>query len=142
METLNQAKIIEKLRQIFSEDKSIIFACLFGSYATGTQNKFSDIDIAVYLEGVEDIFEKKLELITKIMKELKFNDIDLVILNKVSPFVVSTVVSSGKLIFSRDERKRIEFITKKIKLNMEMAYYRKLHRDAMIKRIMEGRFGK
>ena len=139
---LNQIEIIEKLKQIFSKDKSIIFAYLFGSYATGRQNKLSDIDIAVYVEGVDDIFEKKLELITKVMKGLKFNDIDLVVLNEVSPLVVKEVVSSGKLIFSRDERKRLGFITKKIKLHMEMDYYRRLHRDAMIERIMEGRFGK
>lgn len=88
------------------------------------------------------MFEKKLDLITKIMEELKFNDVDLIVLNEVSPFVVSTVVSTGKLIFSRDKRKRLEFIAKNMKLNMEMDYYRKLHRDAMIKRILEGYFGK
>jgi predicted nucleotidyltransferase len=56
-------KIIKSyLRVLISEGYDIKEAYLFGSYAKKTENKDSDIDIAVVLGSIEDYFDTLVEL--------------------------------------------------------------------------------
>ena len=48
---------VESIIKVLENESDILFAYLFGSYAKGTQNEKSDIDIAVYLID-EKILEK------------------------------------------------------------------------------------
>ncbi|BCB95254.1 hypothetical protein JZK55_01760 [Dissulfurispira thermophila] len=41
---------ISKIKKSLKKDDNVIFALLFGSYATGKQKKDSDIDIAIYFK--------------------------------------------------------------------------------------------
>ena len=49
---------VESIIKVLENETDILFAYLFGSYAKGTQDKKSDIDIAVYLKD-EKILEKE-----------------------------------------------------------------------------------
>ena len=57
MESIN--KYIEKISKYYKIDAII----LFGSYAKGTQNKDSDIDIAIISSDFKDIFDDMADLI-------------------------------------------------------------------------------
>lgn len=46
-----------KLKDVFSKYKDIQAAYLFGSYAEGKENKFSDIDIGIVLDEVPIIMK-------------------------------------------------------------------------------------
>jgi len=48
---------VESIIRILENERDILFAYLFGSYAKGTQDEKSDIDIAIYLID-EKILEK------------------------------------------------------------------------------------
>lgn len=54
--------IAEKYLRKVSGYYSIINALLFGSYAKGTNNEDSDIDIALVLKNVPDIIDAQIEL--------------------------------------------------------------------------------
>lgn len=96
--------------------------------------------MGVFLEG-NSLFERKLELISLISAVLKTREIDLVVLNEASPSLVRSVMNTGKLLFSKDEEKRITFLSKNLKEYIDFSFHRKRVWDAMKKRIKEGKFG-
>ena len=59
----------------------ITFAYLFGNLAKGIPKPLSDVDIAIYVSDDEDIADKKMEILGKLMELLETHEIDLVILN-------------------------------------------------------------
>ena len=110
-----QLYCVENIIKVLSEESDILFAFLFGSYAKGTQDDKSDIDIAVYLKD-ENLLERvplyPSRLAIKIEKALdNKKTIDVRILNGSTLRFKSQVLRYGKLLHSKDEKKRIEFET-------------------------------
>ncbi|MDP3104628.1 MAG: nucleotidyltransferase domain-containing protein [Candidatus Methanoperedens sp.] len=106
---------MENIIKVLAEESDILFAFLFGSYAKGTQDDKSDIDIAVYFKD-ESILERDplypSRLAIKIEKVLdKKKTVDVRILNGSTLRFRSQVLRFGKLLHSKDEKKRIEFET-------------------------------
>ena len=115
--TLNNIKII--LSDYFQRHAEIEVAYIFGSIARGTESALSDIDIAILIDDQqinEDKFRYgyKAEILADLMKILKTNDVDLVILNEANTLLRHQVLYHGKLIYSKNEKKRIEFQTNTI----------------------------
>ena len=92
----------------------VLFAYLYGSYASGVVHPFSDLDIGIYIEKVPDRKYLELELSlsleidagmeTGIASEVRIiNNLPLVILGK--------MITEGALIYSRDEVIRVDFET-------------------------------
>ena len=110
-----QLYCVENIIKVLAEESDILFAFLFGSYAKGTQDEKSDIDIAVYLKD-ESILERvplyPSRLAIKIERALdKKKTVDVRILNGSTLRFRSQVLRFGKLLHSKDEKKRIEFET-------------------------------
>lgn len=106
---------MENIAKVLENEPEILFAYIFGSYAKGVQNEKSDIDIAVYLKD-ENILEKnplfpsRLAIkVEKILAEKKI--VDVRVLNGSTLRFKNQVLRYGKLLFSKDEKKRIEFET-------------------------------
>src|SRR4030067_2060519 len=96
---------VENIIKVLSEESDILFAFLFGSYAKGTQDEKSDIDIAVYLkdEGILErvpLYPSKLAI--KIERALdKKKTVDVRILNGSTLRFRSQVLRFGKLLHSK-----------------------------------------
>ena len=133
--------LIPLLAERLQKEKDVIFAYLFGSRARGKATALSDVDIALFLEETAISPDRKLELIELLMDVLKTDEIDLVILNDATPSIVHSVVRDGKLLFSRDEKRRIEFIARAQKEYMDMEYYWRKYFSKLKGRIKEGKFG-
>lgn len=74
----------------------IEMAILFGSYAKGTENSRSDIDLAIQLSSGETIqAEQKLDYLTQLVKLLE-TDIDLIDLKKVGQPLLSQIIKYGR----------------------------------------------
>jgi hypothetical protein len=105
---------VESIIKVLENERDILFAYLFGSYAKGTQNEKSDIDIAVYLID-EEILEKyplyTSRLAIRIENILDKKKVDVRILNGSTLRFRNQVLMHGKLLHSKDEKKRIEFET-------------------------------
>lgn len=103
-------KLINNLKKILRKEKGILFCYLFGSRAYQGFTPKSDIDIAVYLDEkkYEDFFEKRLELIFEISKNLK-KEADVVILNTAPLILKYMIFNEGKLIFEKEKEKRMNF---------------------------------
>lgn len=115
IKTVLQYTHVENISKILEKESDILFAYLFGSHAKNTMHKKSDIDIAVHLKDPSLLEEDPLypsRLAIKIEKALSKNKVvDLRILNGSTIRFKSQVIKHGKLIYSRDEKKRIEFET-------------------------------
>lgn len=115
MKPFVQLYYVEYIIKVLEKESDILFVYLFGSYAKGTQDEKSDIDIAVYLKD-ESILERDplypSRLAIKIENTLdKRKIVDVRILNGSTLRFRSQVLRYGKLLHSKDEKKRIEFET-------------------------------
>jgi len=116
MRQLAKETVLETLRGCLSGRQEIHFAYLFGSLARGTQNRLSDVDVAVLLDPEllarphpELSYGYKAHLITELMSQLGTNEIDVVILNHASPFLRFQVLRDGIVICETNREERIRF---------------------------------
>ncbi|MDM8538292.1 nucleotidyltransferase domain-containing protein, partial [Desulfobacterales bacterium HSG17] len=83
------------------QDKNVLFALIFGSYAKGCPSVKSDLDIALYLikpiKGIE-----LLDFINKLSK-ITAKDVDIVVLNHASAFLRHQVMKHAHRLFIKDK---------------------------------------
>lgn len=99
------------LSPIFSNDKRILAAYLFGSRADGSEHQQSDIDIGIMIDyKYENEFklDDEIELEISIETQLKTNNIDLVVLNKKPLVLQFRILAPYKVVYSRDDNKRCD----------------------------------
>ena len=96
----------------FEEDPWIQVAYLYGSKSRGSQTPLSDTDVAVLLSELpENMLDYHLDLTDRISKVMG-DDVDLVILNTAPPLLRYQVIKHGTVLYSRDEKTRVEFEAK------------------------------
>ena len=111
---INLTMVKKKLLSYFKNHKEVLFAYIFGSQITKKTNKFSDIDIAIFIDKIkinDELYRYgyQAETLTDIMNLLGTNKVDLVILNDVKPLFKHRVIYFGELIHSINEKERINF---------------------------------
>ncbi|MBU4251568.1 MAG: nucleotidyltransferase domain-containing protein [Candidatus Omnitrophica bacterium] len=97
----------QELKDYFIKQEDIEFVLLFGSFASGRVNPMSDIDIAVYFTDGKDALklgDRQIEIICAVMSICKVNRVDVVILNRASPFLKFQVIKYGRLLHTKDEK--------------------------------------
>ena len=103
--TLNEA--VEKIKKALEQNQNVIFAYLYGSVATGKTHKFSDIDIAVYLQDyTADNF---LKILASLPTYIPY-EIDVRVLNMVPPLLRYSIIKNGRLLFTRNSRMTKDFV--------------------------------
>ncbi|MCX5634089.1 MAG: nucleotidyltransferase domain-containing protein [Phycisphaerae bacterium] len=87
----------------------IIFAILHGSSQEGIIREGSDIDIAIYINGKAtlDLYQQIYGIVASVVPD---SEPDIGILNNTEP-VYRFETLKGKLLFSRDEEKFLEFFS-------------------------------
>jgi len=61
---------IKKFKYLISDHFDIKKVLLFGSYARGTNNEDSDIDVAIVVENLEDDYFKTTPLLWRLRREI------------------------------------------------------------------------
>ena len=90
------------IQSLLLDHPEILFAYLFGSQVGGDTTPMSDTDIAIYTcEPLS--FDQRVQLLASLMQCLQSNAVDLVDLRQAPPVIAHEVVTSGRLLFSRDE---------------------------------------
>jgi len=87
-------------------DKNIALLYLFGSQARGDAGPMSDHDFAIQFDGlsVEEQFNKKLDLMSRLASILKTDTLDLVVMNTLDkPELKLAIIQEGKIIFERED---------------------------------------
>lgn len=129
------AKMSAQLADFFSGRPEILFSWLFGSYAAGKNNAYSDVDIAVYvsdpvfLNDVDWYLELKVELI-----RLTRHEVDLILLNTAAPLLKHAANMHKVVLFSRDELFEAEYSLRIIKEYNEVRYWARRSRQYLLER--------
>ncbi|MBI5195540.1 MAG: nucleotidyltransferase domain-containing protein [Nitrospirae bacterium] len=104
-------ELIERIAGYFRKDEEVSFAYIYGSF--NESGEFNDIDVAVYLEESfavkENTIDCQLELGVNLERELKGYTVDCRVLNTAPLSFRFSVITSGDLIYSKDEAKRVSF---------------------------------
>lgn len=99
-------EITDKIKQILSEEKDIVFVFIFGSFLNAPS--FRDIDIGVYINSIkkDEIFDYELKLSKKIADkcDFSFDIFDVKVLNFTPRAFLNNIFSRGNLLFSKDDQ--------------------------------------
>lgn len=135
----------EVLQTFFRNHKEVILAYLFGSFVNRKNGRFHDIDIGVLLDPeAEEVLDRETPygyqsfLSTEIAHKLKYDLVDVVILNHASPLLLHRIIRTGKLIFCRSESQRMRFEVSSLKRFSDTKQIRKIKRFYMEQRIKKG----
>jgi len=128
-------KILSLLKRFLEEEKEVIFAYLYGSYARGKTHPFSDVDIAVYLR--ENDFKTYMQLLAKLPEIGK--EIDLRVLNDASPLFKYKVIKEGKLLVNKDDGLLKKFIYETLIEALEIKDIIEEMRKKRIERLLNAR---
>ena len=138
--SLNQNEfVIKKIYKYFIDKEEVEFVYLFGSYANGSVNSMSDIDIAIYFKNeclsydIDKYLTMKMELADILKKE-----IDIIILNTAKPFLKSRIINKHIKIFSRDTLIESEFVSKSLGEYFDIKPYIDMQYEKVISRMKEG----
>jgi len=96
---------LTKVKKFLQQEKRVIFAYLFGSFAQKKVRPFSDIDIALFLKREltpEQIVAAKKEIYSHLVDILGTDYLDLVILNQASLPLAARVLQSKKILVDKN----------------------------------------
>ncbi|MEW5758196.1 MAG: nucleotidyltransferase domain-containing protein [Candidatus Omnitrophota bacterium] len=143
MYNLTISDIKEKLNGYFSAQRKIKFAYLFGSAASNKTNKFSDIDIAVFLNeniSIQEYSDRKLSIMNDLSKIFDKN-IDIVILNNANSFLKYQVLKNGVEVYESYKGANRNFKVYAVLEYFDFLFIRRNMEDALIRRIKERKHG-
>lgn len=111
---MDRNDFITKIREIIGKFDNVDIAYIFGSFLES--EKFEDIDVGLVLNKELDPYER-FKFSMKAARELEWKieprfEFDVKILNYSPVEFQHEVLKKGRLVFSRDEDKRIEFESK------------------------------
>jgi|OpeIllAssembly_1097287.scaffolds.fasta_scaffold112306_2 predicted nucleotidyltransferase len=123
---------------IFNETP-VLFAYLYGSYAQGAVHPFSDLDIAIYVEGLDKKSCLDLELSLGLLLDEKLDhrvQSDVRVVNHLPLVVKGEILAVGELIYSRAEYQRIEFETQVRRVYFDFLPVVQRYRNAYRKKLL------
>jgi len=90
----------QKIQYELSGFPEIVFAEVFGSYASGKQTSSSDVDISI--AAYDELPFATLQEIRKKLNDILDRDIDLVDLNAVSGLILKEALTTGRIVINKD----------------------------------------
>ena len=144
---------VHLLRTAFEARPEIAFAYLFGSGAAGRTHGTSDVDVAVCLtpeserrertpDGSETGWNLWTELLAVAQDALGREDVDLVLVHRAPPLLADRIARHGRLVFSRDESRRIGWLVHTKSRHCDLRPLRSLLDSCLERRIRSGTFGR
>ncbi len=119
-----RAERLGRLRDVLAAERAVLFAYAFGSFVEG--GPFEDIDLAVFVDpgaGVTDRLAFQFDLAARLESAVRL-PVDIVILDEVPPGLQAAAVR-GRLVFCRDEARRVAFLEQLGLQRMDTAFLRR-----------------
>ncbi len=136
---LEKKQIQNKIAEYLRERDEVIFAYLFGSFVG--KEYYHDVDVAVYLSdnfdkndlkkfpyGYESGMISQLNILVR-------KNIDFIVMNNAELYIQKKIINEGVLLFSKNERKRINYENYIRKMYIDTAHFRKIRRYYLTEKI-------
>lgn len=129
--TVNNYKttqIKDLLKTVFTNNRQVLFAYLFGSYARNESTPLSDIDIAIYVkDSAQFSFNDKLAIYADCCRALHLNDVDLIVINQTRNLILQDeIIRQGELIYLQDKKAYDDYELKTLHLSCDFKWQRKM----------------
>jgi predicted nucleotidyltransferase len=132
-------RLEEKIKSYFENKKEVIAVYQFGSYAVGKEGPFSDVDIGILFDRInEDLLSKRRNDYMVELGRILRKDIHPVILNSASEELLSQIFSKGKCVLINDAKKLAQHKMVMFVKIAEFAHYRSKMQLGLIRKVMEG----
>ncbi len=119
--------LTEKITCLLLEKTEVVFAYLHGSFIIS--ESFHDIDIGIFLKNENGfLYESD---ISYELSGMTGYDIEVRILNNAPVAFQLAVLKNGKLLFSKDEKIRTDFIENVGKRYLEYSHFRNIFMEAL-----------
>ncbi|RJR21257.1 MAG: nucleotidyltransferase domain-containing protein [Nitrospiraceae bacterium] len=105
---------IKRIITYFKSRKEVSALYLFGSCAEGRELPESDLDIAVLIDEKKlqrKNFEQLKNIYYKASPSFSLRQVDITVLNIASPYLNHRVIKTGKMLFDRNRKLRVRFMT-------------------------------
>lgn len=117
---------IELLKWAMASEEVVLFAYLFGSFATGEMTPLSDVDIAIYPARQLNL-DDRLGIIQRLGKKTKLENLDVTFLDRLENlYILAAVIEHGMMLVDKapDQREMFEVMAHHRFLDFQ--YQRKL----------------
>ena len=122
------------LQNALRDDETVRLAYLFGSHAQGRASEASDVDVAVLTESDDNRLRQLVALKTTLEEVVdRTVDVTLVPVRGTDPRLLNQVLQYGDLLYTRDEKTRVDFETSARSKYLDM----KPHIDQYHRRVKE-----
>ena len=133
-------RLLQALHQEVGEGAALLY--LHGSTARGEIHRDSDLDLAVLLDWKAfptrlARSEARVGLLSAFMAATGRNDVDLVVLNDVTPILARSVVTEGRLLFCRDPDEELAFRTKTLLMAIDLEIFLAKFRSRKLQKAQE-----
>ncbi len=132
-------ELLTQLAKKFSKKYDIRLIYIFGSFLSERMAPQSDLDIAILFGDGHDSYSLfrfaelfKLELLPKIQRK-----IDISILNIADPILNHEVITTGRVIFSKDKEELYVFERRVSHDYEDYCYFQKYYDDQLQKKLLE-----
>jgi len=135
---------IRDLAEYLDSQEDILLAYLFGSAVSGRSNPMSDVDLAVLVQPQPDLpslLERQLTL-SRAVAEYAGREVDLVLLNRASPFMKYEVARHGRVLYERRPAERIAFEARARQRYFDLKPMLEFHSEVVLRRIEEVGLGR
>ena len=135
MDQEQKNSLTSRIKDLLLSEKSTLFAYLYGSFLGA--GPFRDIDVAAYADpaafkNTDKMFSYGLSLAAKVDLAVSGVTVDLRLLNLApTPFKFG-VITKGKVIFTRDDQKRMDFEARTRNLYFDFLPHLKLHHRSLV----------
>ena len=135
MDQEQKNSLTSRIKDLLLSEKSTLFAYLYGSFLGA--GPFRDIDVAAYADpaafkNTDKMFSYGLSLAAKVDLAVSGVTVDLRLLNLApTPFKFG-VITKGKVIFTRDDQKRMDFEARTRNLYFAFLPHLKLHHRSLL----------
>jgi hypothetical protein len=135
MDQEQKDSLISRITDLLLRQESVLFSYLYGSFLRA--GPFRDIDVAAYADpaafkNTGEMFSYGLSLAAKVDLAVSGVTVDLRLLNLApTPFKFS-VITRGKVIFTKEEQKRIDFEVRTRSLYFDFLPHLKLHHRSLV----------
>lgn len=137
-----QRNIKDTVKNNIKSHPEIDIIYLFGSYCKNTQNRNSDIDIAIStiykLSNVENA--KIISSFTNLLERAIKIKTDIVLLDESSLTLQYEIIKYGYMIYCNNESKRIRLQCEILKKYFDFSYYSDYYNEILIDSIKQGDF--
>lgn len=117
--------IRDALQSILQAEDDILFAYLYGSVGRGMDRPDSDIDVGIFLANPQKMDRYYPEQPAVRLEKTVGREVDVRVLNGRNLAFLHQVLSRGILLFSRDERPRVQFESTVYDHYLDISYYMK-----------------